>query len=695
MATDIIARGMAGAAKKGGVVTKEKVVGALGYTPTYADDESNGSSESTYSSEKIIKKISEVESWTGTKAEWEALDKSTLVNGQQINITDDEETIDSYTKEQIDKRFLTIDKDIDGINESLNGKVNTETGKGLSTNDLTNELKSSYDNAVSNSHTHANKTVLNNITSTNVENWNEAYLKAHAHTNKTVLDKLNTDSENNLTYDNKVVMDLDKFFALQRTGKVYGVKVYKSSANPTSVCEKTRDNAGLVHEPSTDTIEGRDDYENIPLFKWYEVNYKRYDDGFAYPTAYQGDSNFQTENVDIGAMQMTFYYNWIDSSDEYRELVISDTPNEELGLRPFELAVRADGTVMPYFIQSRFVSVLGTDGLLHSMHGKVARAQSYDNMIVNYQKKGKGYWGAGSSKFTFGQIFNLIKNANKSSQKTFVGVTNWNIQYPAAVQSAEKHNYFPVTNAQAANMQVGLCVSVGYADTTNSLDRGYNNIHAYADDVKITAIEPLDDNNMAVYLDCAPFDTMPIVTDDLTRQIYISSMCAHSGDTDSVIGHHDGSPLSNADGKHSYRIQGVEYSVGAQEVASDTVMFFNDDYSKDVYVAPRGVAPVSNDTVIKNTFTKIGTIAAKSNGSGGDYWTGDVTHNNGGWLPYGEVASAAVGNGDTLYAGGTSTSGSREYRQGGNLGSGSYAGLCYLYCWSLRSRALWNTCTAD
>lgn len=93
MDTDIIARGMAGAAKEGGVVTKEKVTEALGYTPTYVDDESNGSSESTYSSEKIIEKISEVESWTGTKAEWEALDKSTLVDGQQINITDDEDTV--------------------------------------------------------------------------------------------------------------------------------------------------------------------------------------------------------------------------------------------------------------------------------------------------------------------------------------------------------------------------------------------------------------------------------------------------------------------------------------------------------------------------------------------------------------------------------------------------------------------------
>lgn len=73
-------------------------------------------------------------------------------------------------------------------------------------------------------------------------------------------------------------------------------------------------------------------------------------------------------------------------------------------------------------------------------------------------------------------------------------------------------------------MQVGLYVSVGYANTANSIDRSTASVHAYADNAKITAIEPLDDNNMAVYLDCEPFDTMPIVTDNLTRQIYISSM---------------------------------------------------------------------------------------------------------------------------------------------------------------------------
>lgn len=485
---------------------------------------------------------------------------------------------------------------------------------------------------------------------------------------------------------------LEKFFSLQRTGKVYGVKVFKSTFNPTPICEKTRDNAGLICEPSTDTVENQDDYENIPLFKWYEVNYKRYDDGFAYPTAFIGDSNYKTDgDADIGAMQMTFYYAWLDVSDEYRELVISDTPHEELGLKPWEQAVRADGTIMPYFIQSRHTSVIGSDGLLHSQRGKVARNQSYQNMITNYGKKGTGYTGAGSSRFTFAQIFNLIKYANKSSQDSMAGVTSWNIQYPASVQSADKHNYFPVTNAQANNLQVGLCVSVGYADTSGSLDRGASSVHAYADDVKITAIETLDDSNKAVYLDCQPFDTLPVGE----RQIYITSMHAHSGDTDVVIGHHDGSPVSNSDGKHPCRIQGIEYLFGGAMIASDTVMVFKPDYSKDVYVAPRGTRHVTDENAIKSSYLLVGNIAASADGKGSDYWTGDVEQKYGAWLPTNQVTNSGQGNKDMVYAGGATTGGTREYYQGGHLGLGANAGFCCLNCWLGLGLANWDYLSAD
>ena len=49
---------------------------------------------------------------------------------------------------------------------ALNNKVDKVVGLGLSENNLTNSLKSSYDSAVGNSHTHTNKTLLDTITNT-------------------------------------------------------------------------------------------------------------------------------------------------------------------------------------------------------------------------------------------------------------------------------------------------------------------------------------------------------------------------------------------------------------------------------------------------------------------------------------------------------------------------------------------------
>lgn len=60
---------------------------------------------------------------------------------------------------------------------------------------------------------------------------------------------------------------VDVLFKLPRTGKVYTVKIPRFATNPTVNCEKLDDNVGLVCEPSTDTIEGQDDYADIPLFK--------------------------------------------------------------------------------------------------------------------------------------------------------------------------------------------------------------------------------------------------------------------------------------------------------------------------------------------------------------------------------------------------------------------------------------------
>lgn len=321
--------------------------------------------------------------------------------------------------------------------------------------------------------------------------------------------------------------------------------------------------------------------------------------------------------------------------------------------------------------------------LLRSQPGlKPERNQSHNNMITNYQKKGKGYWGAGAERNTFQILFNIIKGATKNSQSLFQGCTSYNFQYSASIQSADAHTYFPVTNAQAQDVLVGSYVSVGYGELktdTNTVnnDRGVGTIHKYADDVKVLRIETLDENNKAVYLDIKTgFNTTPIkLSDTVNAPITISSMHWWSGTTNTVIGRHDGSPVSNTDGKHPYRVQGREYAVGGYMVASDTVMDFQSDYSKKVYIAPKGLAHSSSDATIRNKYTCIGTISANPDGKGSDYWIGDISVdvNTGGWFPSAKGSSNSQGWADMLYAGGATTSGTREYLMGGVLGDGSGA----------------------
>ena len=500
--------------------------------------------------------------------------------------------------------------------------------------------------------------------------------------------------------------NISDYYAMRRTGKVYQTRFWKFAANPTSAGEKLLDNAGLVFEPSTDTEEGHDDYLNgqNPMFEWVNVNYIRDDDGAPRPTAIEGQENYKTSGaVDVGAMQMSFWYK-IDSSDEeYIYYTVSDTPHPELGLVPWPECVKADGTVLPWCIASKYFSGTASDGLQRSQPGmNPTRNISYNSMITTYQNKGPGYWGAGAVRNTFQILFNAIKGATKSSQTLFAGTTNWSFQYSASVQRSEKDTYFPVTNSQANNLVVGAYVSVGYGSNNNGTvnqDRGVATMHAYADDVKILRIEDLDENNKAVYLDVEEsFDTMPVqLTDELSANITMSSMHWWSGATDSVLGHHDGSPTSNANGRFPYRVQGREYSVGGYAVASDTVAWLNEDGTRTVYSAPRGAEHVSANNSIKETYKESGTIPVHSGGAAADYWVGDcvVDPETGAWHPDAQGSGSTQGCGDMYYAGGTSANTFREFLQGGDLRNGSVAGSCCLHLWNGLGVGYWHCLAGD
>ena len=120
----------------------------------------------------------------------------------------------------------------EGIYNANENKVDKEDGKGLSTNDLTNDLITDISSAKKSAHTHSNKGILDGITNLSVNKWNtvdnkvdkvpgkglsendftstlksnydNAVTNSHTHTNKTVLDNF-SESDGQLLYSGESI----------------------------------------------------------------------------------------------------------------------------------------------------------------------------------------------------------------------------------------------------------------------------------------------------------------------------------------------------------------------------------------------------------------------------------------------------------------------------------------------------------
>ena len=475
-------------------------------------------------------------------------------------------------------------------------------------------------------------------------------------------------------------------FDLARDGKVYRTRFYFFSTNTSSAGTKMDDNEGMaIPTPATDKSAGSDPYLDREVFKWFRCNYTRDEDGTARVTNLKGRPGYREAGAyDVGTLAMTFYW-VVDVKEQYYDIILSDSPHPELGLVPWVDAVKADGTILPYYIESAYNSVTASDGLLRSQPGAApAYNQSYNNMITNYQKKGTGYWGAGVSRDTLLIIMLAIKYATKNSQKYFTGATIYNGQTKCAL--AESGVKRVLLSSQGAFVEGG-CVSVGLPAGT-STDRGNATMSSVVNRARIKNIETVtvsSNSYVALNLDVdTAFDT--------TTDNYVSTMPQWTGWTDSVIGMADGSPVSNTDGKYPYRIHGIEYATGIAMIYSDTVMEFNADYSRSVYVAPKGVTHVQN---ARTGYKLIGTIPAKDEANS-DTWVGDLGFDteNGAHFPVTLGSGEAVGVGDRIWAGGKG-SGLREYYTCGSLGVGASAGAGCVDCGLGLGGAAWYCGSAD
>lgn len=485
-------------------------------------------------------------------------------------------------------------------------------------------------------------------------------------------------------------------FALQRTGKVYTVKFPLWKTSHLSEGEKLDDNAGLVLEPSTKTFRGRNDYKDIPLFKTYDVNAYVDDDGVRHVTAIKGDRNFQdTGKNDVFVLGMSYYEKtWAD--DQYWYYSRTDVPKE--GYTVARECINRDGTVQPYTLTAKYPTSF-IDDKPYSTKGQAParycsnpneKVKSYNNSyygLIEYcKKKGKFYSGGLLCDYKAILTSQQLMLGTTTPKSKIWGLATWWGEHTASIQSTETHTYFPIKKTDADNYPVGCSVSVGYKwlnNGTASLERNRAEAHIYANDVKVLRKEPLDDNNVAIYLDVKePFNTMPVsLSDTVSSEIYILPMHWQTGYSDDVLDR-CGCPCEDKSGLTSGRYpmvwQGVELMVGGYETFANAFMDIVSLTTRDVYITNDATQLTNNDEQAKNTYKKLPYQMSVAKNSQWNYVTEiKLDLENGAFVQTQsgqDGSSSATGFGDAIYFD-AATSGTREFLSLGDLSCGSIAGL--------------------
>lgn len=443
-------------------------------------------------------------------------------------------------------------------------------------------------------------------------------------------------------------------FRASATGERFSSFFYNLSEKDTDVGEKRNASVGLSCTPSTDKVLGQDDFAAFNAFFIKDCNFIVKDNGQKIPIALDGDKNFsRIGKVDVGVLTPPLYYG-IERVTNGEIWHLSDKPLPGLVLMPHckDNSGRPMGYgIVPKYYAGRIGGILyGSSGL------SVNNFISYQSLHTEMAKKGAGYVGCGSERSIFLKTMLRIKYAVSSSQNRFKGCTEYNYQY-AAAEAATGVNYITLTKSQANAFYVGCTVSVGEAGENTNLDRGKAYMRNIADKVLVTKIEAVDDTYSRVYVDAAPFD--------VTTTTYISSMPLHSGQTDAVLGN-DGYVAN--DGKHSFKIQGVEDGIGAYFVSSNEVMY-KVTATKTIFYHRNFGDYTSDLAAMQKNWKNVGEFESPNSA---DVWIGEVNID----LETGAEVIRTIGSGEK------SGTGDRYYFGGNRIGLLEHLSRGLLLFWS-------------
>ena len=453
------------------------------------------------------------------------------------------------------------------------------------------------------------------------------------------------------------------YMAAHTDGRVYGVKFPKYTYSNTPTGVKTRDNANLAIEISTNDKAGRDDYAPLNAFRVWDVNATVDDDGVPHVTAIDGiDTRFKRDgsNGDVYVMTCPGYYK-LDSTSTHNEFLYSDTQYD--GYTPLPGVLLPDGSKRPCLLFAKYAASLDSQQRPLSVSGKeIDREFGSQNRAIDYAlKKGKGYAGRCAGDNFYIQLMLMLKYATKNSD---VLGGCWQYTPQTAVTKAETGvKRVIIATSSAGNFDIGSTINIG-------TDKERNNTGNYSAARARTILSKtnLDANNTALNLDGDAITT--------TTACFVSSMPWKTGATDKLLGT-DGRPSAAFAANHQpIRLQGIELFNGIYETDADLIVNAvkeSDDKGRlDIYRVFDITKASKTSTA---NYTKIGEFPARTKAIDNSWrYAEDFTLSNGVLIPTGIGATSATGLCDGVYANPLAFQGLRQVRRFGNLWIGAACG---------------------
>lgn len=468
------------------------------------------------------------------------------------------------------------------------------------------------------------------------------------------------------------------YFAAHKDGKVYGVRFPKYTYSNTPTGVKTRDNANLTIEISTNAKAGRDDYAALPAFRTWDVNATVDDDGVPHVTAIDGiDTRFKRDgsNGDVYVMTCPGYYK-LESTSTHNEFLYSDTQYD--GYAPLPGVLLPDGSKRPCLLFAKYAASLDSQQRPLSVSGKeIDREFGSQNRAIDYAlKKGKGYAGRCAGDTFYVQLMLMLKYATKNSD---VLGGCWQYTPQTAVTKAETGvKRVIIATSYANNFDVGSTVNVG-------TDKERNNTGNYSAARARTILSKtaIDASNTALNLDGDAITT--------TTACFVNSMPWKTGATDKLLGT-DGRPsTASAANQQPIRLQGIELFNGIYESDADLIANTVKDNDNLGRIELYRVFDITKASKTSTTnYTKIGEFTPRDKTTDNSWrYAEDFTLSNGVIIPTGLGATSTTGMCDAIGANPLTSQGLRQVLRFGNFGDGVRCGAFAADLWDGLANRWW------